>query len=85
MQQSACLVFNHIMVDNYAAFFNSTPVGRASMMAPTESYSFWMVGAGAFCLLLGPPGINWSFSFAPDSSNLFGAQGSPSSGSSLNL
>ena len=31
------LVFNPIMVGNYAAFFNCTPVGRASdsMMAPT--------------------------------------------------
>ena len=37
MQQSACLVFNPIMDDGYAAFFNCTPVGRASdsMMAPT--------------------------------------------------
>ena len=37
MRQSACLVLNPIMVDNYAAFFNCTPVGRASdsMMAPT--------------------------------------------------
>ena len=37
MRQSACLVFNPIMVDDYAAFFNCTPVGRASdsMMAPT--------------------------------------------------
>ena len=37
MRQSACLVFNPIMVDNYAAIFNCTPVGRASdsMMAPT--------------------------------------------------
>ena len=37
MRQSAYLVFNPIMVDNYAAFFNCTPVGRASdsMMAPT--------------------------------------------------
>ena len=37
MRQSACLVFNQITVDNYAAFFNCTPVGRASdsMMAPT--------------------------------------------------
>ena len=37
MRQSACLVFNPIMVDNYAAFFNCTPVGRASdsMIAPT--------------------------------------------------
>ena len=42
MRQSACLVFNPITVDNYAAFFNCTPVGRASdsMMAPTSSYSF---------------------------------------------
>ena len=37
MRQSSCLVFNPITVDNYAAFFNCTPVGRASdsMMAPT--------------------------------------------------
>ena len=37
MRQFACLVLNRIMVDNYAAFFNCTPVGRASdsMMAPT--------------------------------------------------
>ena len=37
MRQSACSVFNPIMVDNYAAFFNCTPVGRASdsMVAPT--------------------------------------------------
>ena len=42
MQQSACLVFNPIMVDNYAAFLNCTPVSRAShsMMALTISYSF---------------------------------------------
>ena len=37
MRQSACLVLNPTMVDNYAAFFNCTPVGRASdsMIAPT--------------------------------------------------
>ena len=37
MRPSACLVFNPIMVDNYATVFNSTPVGRASdsMMTPT--------------------------------------------------
>ena len=42
MQQSACLVINTITVDGYAAFFNCTPVDRASdaMMAPTLSYSF---------------------------------------------
>ena len=37
MRQSACLVFNPIMVNNFASLFNCTPVGRASdsMMAPT--------------------------------------------------
>ena len=30
MLQSACLVFNPIMADYYAAFFNCTPVGRVS-------------------------------------------------------
>ena len=37
MRQSACLVFNPIMADNYAVFFNCTPLGRASdsMMTPT--------------------------------------------------
>ena len=37
MRQSACLVFNPITVDSYAAFFIGTPVGRASnsMMTPT--------------------------------------------------
>ena len=37
MRQCACLVFNPIMFNNYAVFFNCTPVGRASdsMMAPT--------------------------------------------------
>ena len=37
MRQSACLVFNPFMVDNYAAFLNCTPVGRASdsIITPT--------------------------------------------------
>ena len=37
MRQSACLVFNPITVNNFASFFNCTPVGRASdsMMART--------------------------------------------------
>ena len=37
MRQFACLVFNPVMVDNYAACFNGEPVGRASdsIMAPT--------------------------------------------------
>ena len=34
---SACLVFNPVMVDSYAVSFNCTPVGRASdsMMTTT--------------------------------------------------
>ena len=37
MRGSACLFINPIMVDDYAALFNCTPVDRASdsMMAPT--------------------------------------------------
>ena len=37
MRQSTCLVINPIMVDNFAALFNCTPVDRASdsVMAPT--------------------------------------------------
>ena len=30
MRHSACLVCNQVMVDNYAAFFNYTPVGWVS-------------------------------------------------------
>ena len=36
-------------------------------------------------MLLGPPWFNLCFSFAPGFSKLFGAQGSQSSGSLLNL
>ena len=32
MRKSACIVFNPIMVDKYAAFFNCTPVCRASAL-----------------------------------------------------
>ena len=37
MRQPVCLAINPITVDNFAAFFNCTPVNRApdSMMAPT--------------------------------------------------
>ena len=30
LRQSACLVINPIMVDDYAALFNCTPLGRSS-------------------------------------------------------
>ena len=58
MRRSACLVYNLIMVDKFATFFNYTPVGRAS-----DSYDdpdlklFIIVRARASYLLLGPPGF----------------------------
>ena len=54
MRQSKCLVINQIIVDGYAALFNCTPVDRASdsIMVPTKSYSFWLVGTGALVCCL---------------------------------
>ena len=66
MRQSACLISNPIIVDNYAAFFNCTPVCRASDYTMGQRYSFYLIWAGASCLLRGPPGFNWCFSFAPE-------------------
>ena len=35
--------------------------------SPNHSIPFCSIlGAGASCLLLGPPGSNWCFSFAPE-------------------
>ena len=64
LRQSACLVFNPILVDNYAAFFKCTPVGRASdsMMVPTSSYLFKLFGTEVSFLLLGPSEFNLYFS-----------------------
>ena len=58
MRQSACLDFNPITVDNYAAFFNCTPVGRASdsMMAPTELFILVGFGRSFFSVAL-PTGV----------------------------
>ena len=59
MRQSACLVFNPIMVNNFASLFNLSPVGRASdsMMTPTQSYLFYLVGAGAILSVAWPTGV----------------------------
>ena len=59
MRQSACLVFNPITVNNFASLFDCTPVGRAS-----DSMISWF-RPELFCLLLGPPGFNCWFYFAP--------------------
>ena len=59
MRQSACLVFNPITVDNYAAFFNCTPVGRASLYDGPDLKLFILAGWGRSLLsVLGPPGSN---------------------------
>ena len=65
MQQSTCSVFSPITVDDYVSFFNYTPVGGASdsTMAPTYSCSFLLVGTGASCSLLGPPGFRLKIFF----------------------
>ena len=87
MRQSACLVFNPITVDNFTAFFDCTPVGRAS-----DSYDgpeiklFILVGWGrSFLSVAWPTGVQLMFFFCSGVSKLFGAQGSPSSESLLNL
>ena len=59
MRQGECLVFNQITVDNYASFFNCTPVGRASdsMMAPYIKL-FILVGWGrSFLSVAWPTGV----------------------------
>ena len=43
MRESACLAINPILVDNFAALFNFTPVDRAadSMMARPKAIQHW--------------------------------------------
>ena len=58
------LVFNPIMVNNYASLFNCKLVGWASdsMMAALKAIHFgW--GHNFFFLLLGPPGFNFASDF----------------------
>ena len=79
MRQSAWLVVNPITVDNYAAFFNCTPVGRAS-----DIKLFILVGWGRSFLSVDlPTGVQLVVFFCSGVSKLLGAQGSPSSGSLL--
>ena len=55
-----------ITVNNFAVLFNCKLVGRGSdsMLAPTESSVFGLLGLDT-CLFLGPSGSNWWPSFAP--------------------
>ena len=63
MRQSACLVFNPIMVDNYASFFNCTPVGRASDSHDGPDLKlFILVGWGrSFLSVAWPTGVQLVF------------------------
>ena len=65
MRQPACLVFNPIMVDNYAAFFNCTAVGRVadSMMAPTYLLFILVGWDRSFLSVAWPTGIHLVFLF----------------------
>ena len=59
MRQSACLVYNPITVERYAALFNCTPVDRASdskMARPKAIHFSWF--DRSFRLLLGPLELN---------------------------
>ena len=49
---------NPIMLDNFAAINNCTPVDRASdsMMARTKHYSYKLIGTGTLSSVVGPPG-----------------------------
>ena len=57
-RQSACLVFYPITIDNYAAFFNCTPVGRASNYDGSDIKLFILVGWGrSFLFVAWPTGV----------------------------
>ena len=76
MRLSACLVFNPIMVDNYAAFFNCTPVGQASRLYDGPDLKlFILVGWDrSFLSVAWPTGVQLVFFFCSGVSRLFGAQ-----------
>ena len=66
MRQSACSVFNTIMVDNYAAFFSCTLVGRASDYDGPDLKLFILVGWGrSFLPVAWPTGVQITY-WAPN-------------------
>ena len=84
MRQSACLVFNPITVDNYAALHAGGSGVR--LYDGPDLKLFILVGWGrSFLSVAWPIGVQLMFFFSSGFSKLFGAQGSPSSGSLLNL
>ena len=65
MRQSACLVFNLIRVNNFSTLLNCTSGVRLSDGPDIKLFILIGWGRSFFCLLLGPPGFNCWFSFAP--------------------
>ena len=68
MRQCASLVFNPIMIDNCATFFNCTPEGQASdyMIAQSLSYHFSWLWLELFVCCLAHLGSTGDFLlFAP--------------------
>ena len=57
MRQSACLVFNPIMDDNCAAFFNCTPVDRASVDGPDLKLFILVDWGQSFLSVAWPTGV----------------------------
>ena len=51
MQQSACLVFNPIMVDNYAAFFNCMSMGQALRLYDGPNLKLFIVVGWGWSIL----------------------------------
>ena len=78
MRRSACLVFNSVMVDNYAAFVNCTPVDKLYI------HFSWLGPELLVCCLAHRRSTSFSL-LLQTFSKLFGAQGSTSPGSLLNL
>ena len=86
MRQSACLVLNPVMVDNYAAFFNCMADGSGIRHYDGPDITlFILAGWGrSFLSVTWPIGVQLEIFFC-SGFQLFGTQGSPSSGSLLNL
>ena len=71
------VILNPIMVDNYAAFFNCTPISRASRWPRHKAIHFSRLGPEHLVCSLAHHGLTVVSLLL----RLFGTQGSPPSGS----